>query len=186
MEVSHLSPSTLARSRLRGVCGSTVRPLKFAVSRHGGVRHRVWIVAAAALLLLGSCGYFPESSFQLAPSSRLPRWIALPAGLRRDEVTVTLDYYASPLGRVAAFSLYDSHRQRLRKVSGSQRGDHPLLLKNKRAGFAPGFPSYEVITIDGLPDVVEHRALEPTFYMTDDPVVLEELGVPGNHHLERP
>lgn len=149
------------------------------------MRYRVGIVIAAALLLLGSCGVFPESSFELAPSSRLPRWIQLPAGLRRDQVTVTLDYYISPLGRTATFSLYDSHRQRLRKVSGSQRGDHPLTLKNSSPGFAPGYPSYEVITIDGLTDVVEHRAMEPIFYMTDDPVVRKELGVPVNQRLER-
>ena len=144
------------------------------------MRYAIWSVTAAALLL-GSCG-FPEASFALAPSSRLPIWIQLPAGIPRDHVTVTLDYYTAPLGRTATFSLYDSHKQQLRKVSGSQRGDHPLTLKNS----SRGYPSYEVITIDGLTDVVEHRAMEPTFYMTDDPAVREELGVPANQRLERP
>ena len=134
------------------------------------------------LLLLGSCGAFPESSFKLSPSSRLPMWIQLPAGIRRDEVTVTLDYYSSLLGGTATFSLYDSHKQRLRKVSGSTRGDHPLTLKNS----SQGYPSYEVITINGLADVVEHRAMEPIFYMSDEPAVREELGVPANPRLERP
>jgi hypothetical protein len=135
-----------------------------------------------ALLLLGSCGSFSEASFDLAPSSRLPIWLQLPAGLKRNQVTVTLDYYASPLSRTASFSLYDSHKRQLRKVSGSQRGDGPLTLKNS----SQGYPSYEVITIDGLADVVEHRAMEPTFYMTDDPAVREELKVPANPRLERP
>jgi len=106
----------------------------------------------------------------------------LPAALRRDQVTVTLDYYISPLGRTATFSLYDPNGQRLRKVSGSVRGDHPLTLKKS----SPGYPFYEVITIDDLTDVVEHRAAEPTFYMTDDPVVRQELGVPANQRAERP
>jgi hypothetical protein len=56
------------------------------------------------------------------------------------------------------------------------------MLKNS----SQGYPSYEVITIDGLSDVVEHRAMEPTFYMTDDPAVREELKVPANPRFERP
>jgi hypothetical protein len=97
-----------------------------------------------------------------------------------------VDYYISPLGRTAAFSLYEPNGRRLRKVSGSLRGGHPLTLKKSSPRSAPGFPVYEVITIDGLTDVIEHRAAEPTFYMTDDPVVLEELRVPANQRLERP
>ena len=142
--------------------------------------------AAVAALTLGSCGFFPESSFELAPSSRLPRWMVLPPGLSRSQVTVTMDYYVSPIGRTAAFRLYDSHKQQRLKVSGSARGDHPLTLKNAPAGFAPGYPTYEVITINGLPDVVEHRAMEPVFYMTDDPTVLQELGVPANNRWRGP
>jgi hypothetical protein len=144
------------------------------------------MATAAALLLLASCGVFPEASFELSPSSRLPRWIQLPPGLRRDQVTVTLDYYVWPLGRTATFSLYDSHKRRLRKISGSLRGDHPLTLKKPSQGFAPGYPTYEVVTIGDLTDVVEHHAMEPIFYMTDDPAVREELGVPANQRLERP
>ena len=54
-------------------------------------------------------------------------------------------------------------------------GDHPLRLKNQREGFPPGRPLYEVITIDGITDIVEHRKMEPFFYMTDDPEVWREL-----------
>jgi hypothetical protein len=146
------------------------------------LKYRVWIGTAVLLLLLGSCGVFPQSTFELAPSSRLPRWIHLPAGLRRDQVTVTLDYYISALGRTATFSLYDPKGQRLRKVSGSLRGEHPLTLKKSSSDY----PFYEVITIDDLTDVVEHRAAEPTFYVTDDPVARQELGVPANQRSERP
>ena len=146
------------------------------------MRYGIWIVTAAALLLLGSCGTFSEASFDLAPSSRLPIWLQLPAGLERNQVTVVLSYFTSPLGRTASFSLFDSHKHQLRKVSGTQRGDHPLTLKNS----SQGYPSYEVITSDGLTDVVEHRAMEPIFYMTDDPAVRKELKVPANPRLERP
>jgi hypothetical protein len=33
--------------------------------------------------------------------------------------------------------------------------------------------------------VVEDCAAEPTLYMTDDPVVQQELGLPANERLER-
>ena len=95
---------------------------------------------------------------------------------------MTLDYYISSRGRTATVSLYDPQKQRLRKVSGSELGDEPLTLHSS----IQGYPAYEVITIDGVIDVVEHRAMEPIFYMTDDPAVLEELRVPANQRLERP
>jgi hypothetical protein len=173
-ELGLLSPSNKRFERSRAACCSALRLIPRRV-----------LGVAATLLLLSSCGVFPESSFELAPSSRLPRWIELSAGLRRDQVRVTLDYYISPLGHTATFSLYDTQRRRLRKVSGSLRGDHPLALKNSASGSAAGYPSYEVITIDGLTDVVEHRAMEPVFYMTDDRAVREALGVPLNQPLER-
>jgi len=142
--------------RLRGACYYSVFALAFqaAVGNSDGVQRgqtpalvgvrlapRCLIVVAATLLLLSSCGVFPESSFELAPSSRLPRWIELPAGLRRDQVKVTLDYYIAPLGRTATLSLYDSQKRRLRKGSGSLRWEHPLTLKNSSPGFAAGYPS---------------------------------------------
>ncbi len=94
---------------------------------------------------------------------------------------MTLDYYAWH-HRTATVSL--SNRQGLwfRRVSGTLRGDQPLTL----ARSVDGYPSYEVITIDGVTDVVEHRAMEPIFYVTDDPKVLAELRVPANQRLERP
>jgi hypothetical protein len=141
---------------------------------------------AVAALSLSSCGLFPEASFHLAPSSRLPRWIVIPPGLSRDQVSVTMDYYLSPLGRTATFRLYDSHNQQRIKLSGYMRGDQPLTLKNPPPGLAPGYPTYEVITINGMPDVVEHRAMEPIFYMTDDPAVRQELGVPANNRWRGP
>jgi hypothetical protein len=97
-----------------------------------------------------------------------------------------MDYYVSLLGRTATFRLYDSHSQQRFKISGYMGGDRPLTLKNPPPGFAPGYPSYEVITINGIRDVVEHRAMEPIFYMTDDPAVRQDLDVPANNRWRGP
>jgi hypothetical protein len=119
-----------------------------------------------------------ESNFDLAPESRLPRWITLPPGLPRTEAKVTMDYYVMPWGRVAVFKLWDKHGNKLKQVKGKQKGLEPLTLKHHPAGFPPGYPSYEIITVNNVVDVIEHRKMEPIFYVTDDPEVRAELGVP--------
>jgi hypothetical protein len=39
------------------------------------------------------------------------------------------------------------------------------------------YPRYEVLTADGVTEVIEHRRLEPIFYITDDPEVRRKLSV---------
>jgi hypothetical protein len=128
----------------------------------------------AALLTLNGCA---ESSFELAQESRLPKWFELPAGASRKDVKVTMDYYVLPWGREATFKLFDAQGHKVSEKSGKQRGLYPLTLKNPPAGYASGYPSYEVITVGSAVDVVEHRHMEPRFYMTDDSAVRKELGV---------
>jgi len=48
------------------------------------------------VLLLCGCRFFPESQFELAPDSRLPKWFTLPTNLSREEVTVQMSYYVQP------------------------------------------------------------------------------------------
>jgi hypothetical protein len=38
---------------------------------------------------------------------------------------------------------------------------------------------YEVAVVNGVPDIVEHRAMEPIFYLTDDSVVWKVLVKPN-------
>ena len=48
------------------------------------------------VLLLCGCRFFPESRFELAPDSRLPKWFTIPTNLSREEVTVQMSYYVEP------------------------------------------------------------------------------------------
>lgn len=139
--------------------------------------HRLIIsmLAAVYLSLLG-CGYFPESSFELGRESRLPKWFTLPPGLSRSDVTVTVNYYVKPLGRTSTFILLDAKKRKLAEVNGTQKGLEPLKLKNPRPGFPSGYPSYEIVTVNGITEIIEHRQMEPIFYITDDPAVWAELG----------
>ena len=134
-----------------------------------------------ALTILGSaivgCEYFPESTFELASESRLPKWITLPPGLTRADVTITMSYYITPWGRRATFILQDKTKQTLTKVYGKESGSEPLQLQHPPQGSSPGYPAYEVITVNGITEIIEHKKMEPIFYITDDPAVWKELGV---------
>lgn len=134
------------------------------------------LLATVCLLLLG-CGHVPESSFELAHESRLPKWFSLPPGLSRADVTVTMNYYVKPSGRTSTFILLDAKRHKLAEMDGFQRGLEPLKLKKPRLGFPPNYPSYEIVTVNGVIEIIEHRQMEPIFYITDDPAVRAEFGV---------
>jgi hypothetical protein len=61
-----------------------------------------------ALIISGSaigCAWFPESTFELASESRLPKWITLPPGLTRAEISITMSYYIMPGGCSATFTV---------------------------------------------------------------------------------
>jgi hypothetical protein len=133
-----------------------------------------------ALTIAGSaigCAWFPESTFELANESRLPKWITLPPGLTRADVSITMSYYIMPWGSSATFILEDTKGRTLKKAGGKVKGLEPLQLKHPPPGFPPGYPAYEVITVNGTTEIIEHRKMESIFYITDDPAVWKELGV---------
>lgn len=133
-----------------------------------------------ALTIAGSaigCAWFPESTFELASESRLPKWITLPPGLTRADVSITMSYYVMPWGRSSTFILQNKKGQTLKKVDGKEKGLEPLQLEHPPPGFPPGYPAYEVIIVNGTTEIIEHRKMEPIFYITDDPAVWKELGV---------
>jgi hypothetical protein len=136
----------------------------------------LFIVIAIAVSAIG-CGWPPESTFELASELRLPKWIALPPGLTRGDVSITMSYYVKPWGSSATFVLKDAKGQIRTKVDGKVKGSEPLQLKHPPSGFPLGYPSYELITVNGITEIIEHRKPEPIFYITDDPAVWKELGV---------
>src|SRR5580692_793735 len=98
------------------------------------------------------CEWFPESTFELASESRLPKWIVLPPGLTRADVSITMSYYNKPWGWDTTFILKDAKGQVLTKVYGQDKHPPP--------GFPPDYPGYEIITVNGITDIIEHRKME--------------------------
>lgn len=86
-----------------------------------------------------------------------------------------MSYYIDSSGSTATFILLDAKKQKLAEVKSTKLGKEPILRKTPQPGFPTGYPAYEVITVNGITDIVEHRKMEPIFYMVDDPAVWAEL-----------
>jgi len=138
------------------------------------------IVNLFLVFIFGSLftGCVSESNFRLSDESRLPKWFEISGGENRKGFYVTLHYYTSPSGGSAALNLYENDKFfKIDKISAKQEQLQPIQLKNPPKGSAKGYPLYEIIEFDGIVDIIEHRRMEPVFYMVDDPVIWKELGV---------
>jgi hypothetical protein len=134
-----------------------------------------YLLGAAVAILASTIIYqglrmFPESAFQLANESRLPKWITLPPGLTRADVSITMSYFTWP---GAGFVLRDAKGKTLQKVDGYERCSN-FQLRNPPPGFPPGYPRYTEIVVKGTTELIEHRKMEPIFYVTDDPAIWQE------------
>jgi hypothetical protein len=74
----------------------------------------IFAVCISACVLTGCV----ESSFSLAEGSKLPKSMALPPGLTRTDVSVTLNLYAPPMGADATLVLKDRTGKKLKTVKG--------------------------------------------------------------------
>jgi hypothetical protein len=120
------------------------------------------------------CEFLAESTFKLGDESRLPKWVTLPPGLTRADVSLTMSYYSMPWGGSARFILQDKNKQAIEKENGKVRCKNPFQLKNPPQGFTSGYPSYEAVTVNGITEIIEHKKMEPIFYVTDDPAVWKQ------------
>jgi hypothetical protein len=110
-----------------------------------------------------------ESAFELASESRLPRWFQVPPGYQRADLTVTMTHYIPLVGEgTTTFVLRNSRGQVLERADASLESD---------AEPTP-YPRYRIFTVGDKREVIEHRRLEPVFYINDDPQVRSRLGLP--------
>lgn len=122
---------------------------------------RCLLIAALCIHCCAMTGCI-ESSFQLAPESRLPKWIVIPPGRTRADVSVEMTYYTPPLG--VKFRLRDKNGRTLATAKGKCRDSNP-----KQPGFV--YPAYEEVTVNGTTEIIEHKKMEPIFYVWDDPAL---------------
>lgn len=119
------------------------------------------------VLCISSCAVIGclESSFVLSKESRLPRWLALPSGLTRADVSVTMNYYTPLGGDDTKIILKDRNGKTLTEINGKEKCQYPKS----------GYPAYDVIVANGITEIIEHKRMEPVFYINDDPSVRQKL-----------
>jgi hypothetical protein len=129
------------------------------------------MVLSSMLLIVLSCvgckNCSIESNFELAPSSRLPKWLNVPTEYSRKDVTVEIFLYTSYEATITA---YGPGHKKLTEVRGTERY-HPITAQQSRSAF----PRYIVITVDGMPEVFEHKQRDNILSITDDPKIIGTL-----------
>jgi len=106
-----------------------------------------------------------ESSFQLSDASRLPVWIKLPPTVQRQDVSLTLNYYSVLFGPNAKLILKNRRGEVLEQLSGH---DEPF-------GSLSEYPVYVLVVVNGVPEIIEHRKMEPVFYVSDDSAIRSKI-----------
>jgi hypothetical protein len=122
-------------------------------------------------LVLG-CKYFPESTFKLASDSTLPKWFTLPPGVERKDVELTMSYYSKPWGDNASFTLQND-KHVIQQIDGK------LVCTFSLRGSKSDYPSYAAVVVNGTTELIEHKRMEPIFYVTDDAAVWKYYSTNG-------
>ena len=122
----------------------------------------------------------PEASFELAADSRLPRWFGMPGNVNRSDFRLTITYYIDATGRYAVVVLSGRGLASPVEVKGTLRGLQPLVVASSTNQGKPAYPKYEVVDVEGVKEVLEHRGREPIVYVTDDSNTLRALGIIDN------
>ena len=60
--------------------------------------------------------------------------------------------------------------------SATLQGSEPLTLVPDGATGPIPYPSDEIVTVNGIVEIIEHRRMGPVFYMTDEPDIKRKLG----------
>ena len=134
------------------------------------------LMTAVYVAGLSAC-VFPEAEFNLADSSALSHWFTLPEGQTRRDVSVVYSLYGYNSGKTR-MRMYDARRRLLSevwptieaRVSKAQlgvpvTGDQTL----------DRYPGYTVLALGTDREVVEHRQMEPVFYVVTDPELVARV-----------
>jgi hypothetical protein len=127
----------------------------------------------SGFLVLG-CKYFPESTFKLASDSRVPKWITLQPGVRRKDIELTMSYYIKPWSGSASFTLRND-KHVVQQIDGKVVCKYPFSLTGSKSDY----PSYAAVVVNGTTELIEHKRMEPIFYVTDDAAVWKYYSAHG-------
>ena len=105
----------------------------------------------------------------------MPRFIRVPNEVVRQRLSLRMGYYSAPWGEWAQFQLVDNNGNQLDSVTAKFGPGWRANQENPDGHLQ--YPSYSVLVARGISDVIEHRKMEPIFYVTDDPNIKAKLGL---------
>ena len=126
------------------------------------------------VILLSGCHPmrgFLESEFDLSGDSRLPIWFASQErDQSREEFRVILRYYTSPFEvDDSVLALKNKYGLTIATVTGTHEWhSNTLQVREKCSKLSSVRPSYVVFTAEGKSEIIEHRKMEPIFYVVDE------------------
>jgi hypothetical protein len=103
----------------------------------------------------------------------------VPDNTPRREVEVTLSYYPAPIigSRRLAVLTVRTRQGYSDQITATLDGMEPKTLVPRIEGELLPYPIYEVLSANGITEVIEHRQRGQTFYISDDPKVRATLGI---------
>jgi len=110
-------------------------------------------------------GWMPESNFTLSLDSRFPKWFTIPPGYDRKDLAVEIYYYAPPPFINSNFKTTllgppPEYKQLAKKIGTGQW--HPITKSYS------DYPNYYIVKVDNTVELIEHKKMEPLFYISDD------------------
>ncbi len=97
-----------------------------------------------------------------------------------------MDYYSTFNGGEYVFKFYVKNKfLAIKKLTVDISMAPDINIKGMSQG-PMNYPQYFAVTVDGITDIVEHKKIEPIFYMTDDPAIWKELRVKPGQTLSNP
>jgi len=121
-----------------------------------------------------------ESEFHLAKESRLPVWFEIPDGMQREELDVVLTYYTSG---PADLVLRDIRKGKSLKRIKAKNIHHPEYWVWAQKDWPKrSHPAYVVLSVGDISEIIEHRKMEPIFYVSDESSVQISINSENTHN----
>lgn len=89
-------------------------------------------------------------------------------------MTVEIIYYVPWFGKTNLTTILigpPPNNQKLDKKYGNVEW-HPISKKNLESG-TNHYPSFHIASVDGVIELIEHKIMEPIFYISDDPKLMK-------------
>jgi hypothetical protein len=112
-----------------------------------------------------------ESEFHLAKDSKLPVWFQIPDGMNRQDLDVILTYYTTGPADITLIDIRDGKSKPIIKIKG-ENIHHPEYWAWAQEDWPNrSHPGFVVINVNGVSEIIEHKKMEPLFYVSNEATV---------------